>query len=885
MRIKYFKLTNFAGIKYGINSNILELTDIPNGIVILQGDNGCGKSTTLKTLHIFSDDKDYLIKKEDETFEPASKELIVEHNGIDYHIVHQYNAKGSKKSFIKKNDEELNANGNVSTFEDVIYKEFGFENNTISNTVIGVSSINFIDLTSSKRKEEIASLLPNILDYEKAFKNVNEGTLAQKKQIQAFSNLISEGGGSEEINKNIEFIKEKIKPIEENLKILNETNLDLKTQMAVIDNNISNTKSEYNEINNKLNNNKQKYEEALRILNKLESKNIDNSELDLNVINSKQEVANNNIQIKLNEKKELETKISQMNFEWSSYMKDLNHNKQIETSRNMIKKNIDDISLEINQIIEDINKVSSINVKSYYTKDISELISNVGISIKNEISELNSGYTYDIDEKNVFDLYEDINMIMKKKESYLEKRTELDSIIHNINLFSNINNRVNSNQNSDSIKMTDGCSLSKCSMQYNFILKELSDKKQKYEDFLNKNEDKFNQYCVFLEIYNRYKTFTNQRIELFKILNIEYNLSNNNSSISLRNYEELLSKLRDYKKEIESSLSMINIIPEKKQLLSQKETNLTRYKQDLENTKLLDLKNPDFNIEDIKLLEESVSLKDTEILSINKKLNSLKEQMNLAIEYSKLDQYKNFIEKYNDGLEKNKEILTKLNNFESEKNILNNSIITNNSLIENNTNSVKTLYSELKTLEDKLLVIDNYILQKNSIESELELRNMVLGALNTKKGIPALLIKEYLIKIERSCNEILDKAFNGSYQIYLDNLEKDFFIRVYEKSTDRYIKDVLLCSSGQQAIIKLVLSIALNKCAINDNSTYLKLDECDSVLSKENLAMIEVLLNSLLNKFGIEQVFIVTHNSSVSVADMKIYFDRIDMTYDIERLN
>ena len=126
MKIKYFKLENFAGIKYGINNSIFELNDIPNGIIMLHGENGSGKSTTLHTLHIFSDDKSFLIKNEDGSYVPAKKELIVEHNGIEYHIVHQYSKSGSKKSFIKKKDEELNGAGNVATFEHVILQEFGY---------------------------------------------------------------------------------------------------------------------------------------------------------------------------------------------------------------------------------------------------------------------------------------------------------------------------------------------------------------------------------------------------------------------------------------------------------------------------------------------------------------------------------------------------------------------------------------------------------------------------------------------------------------------------------------------------------------------------------------------------------------------------------------
>lgn len=213
MKIKYFKLTNFAGIKYGINNKVLELTDIPSGIIMLTGQNGCGKSTTLHTLHVFSDDKTFLIKKEDESFEPAEKELIVEHNDNEYRILHQYSKTGSKKSFIQKNGEELNGAGNVTTFENVIFEEFGMENNTVSNSVIGVSEINFIDLTSSERKKQISTLLPNISEYEKLYKTSNDSLNGAKKQIQMLSQLIANSGGIENIESKIEEINSKVNPI------------------------------------------------------------------------------------------------------------------------------------------------------------------------------------------------------------------------------------------------------------------------------------------------------------------------------------------------------------------------------------------------------------------------------------------------------------------------------------------------------------------------------------------------------------------------------------------------------------------------------------------------------------------------------------------------
>ena len=87
------------------------------------------------------------------------------------------------------------------------------ENNTVSNSVIGVSQINFIDLTSSERKKEIATLLPNISEYEKAYKISNDNLNGCKKQIQLLSQLISESGGSEMIQNKMIEINSKIDPI------------------------------------------------------------------------------------------------------------------------------------------------------------------------------------------------------------------------------------------------------------------------------------------------------------------------------------------------------------------------------------------------------------------------------------------------------------------------------------------------------------------------------------------------------------------------------------------------------------------------------------------------------------------------------------------------
>ena len=81
-------------------------------------------------------------------------------------------------------------------------------------------------------------------------------------------------------------------------------------------------------------------------------------------------------------------------------------------------------------------------------------------------------------------------------------------------------------------------------------------------------------------------------------------------------------------------------------------------------------------------------------------------------------------------------------------------------------------------------------------------------------------------------------------------------------------------SEGQKSIIKLVLSIALIKLKVLNTNVILRLDEVDSVLDADNKASFEVLLNNLKDSMNIEQIFIVTHNSTISQTSQEIEFNR-----------
>lgn len=874
MKIKYFKLTNFAGIKYGINNKVLELTDIPSGIIMLTGQNGCGKSTTLHTLHVFSDDKTFLIKKEDESFEPAEKELIVEHNDNEYRILHQYSKTGSKKSFIQKNGEELNGAGNVTTFENVIFEEFGMENNTVSNSVIGVSEINFIDLTSSERKKQISTLLPNISEYEKLYKTSNDSLNGAKKQIQMLSQLIANSGGIENIESKIEEINSKVNPILEDIDKLNSDLVSQKENKAAKEALYNKSIEEESALKVEVGNETSRAAKAVELISTFANPP---KETDLSVLYSKKEVLNNQMTELNNLKSEIQNKINLFNSEWSAYQDKVNYQKNIESNRNSLIDKKNKLEEEINILKENLNKKKSIDIKNYYNKETENWIVYIGKSLKDEVDSLKNIYTESINGLSAEEAYDDIANTNSKIELFNSKEKELEMYSSYLSMFKNMADKANEQTNTN-IELTDGCSFSKCSVQYKHLIDIYTDKYNKLHNFLETNRDKYLQYTRLKKLYDTYAHCLDDRHQLAEFLGLDKNLF-----CSSKNFESILTALRTIKKEISDYLFNSSNLLEEEKYINSKLEYLASLNKQISELKDIEIKELQFNLEDVEKLKKDIENTVTDIFNLKIKIDSVTKEIELATEYSKLDETKRFLDEFNKKTLNVSKLVEQGIGLKRDMDTIGNLIVSTMSSIKAKNEIIDELHKELKENNENLAIIKDQISNKNRLDTEINHRNMVVSALHPTKGIPSLLVKDYLGSIENISNNILEKTFDSSYKIFLENLEKDFYIRVFEKSTNRYISDVKLCSSGQQAIIKLVLSIALTKCAVG-NAIYLRLDECDSVLSKENLAMVEVLLNSLLDKFGIEQVFIVTHNSSVSVCDLTVHFDREEQNYNLKRI-
>lgn len=173
MKIKYLRLDNFIGILAGLGKDTIEIdfTKNKSKFVLLKGSNGSGKTTILSSLNPFAtsnDNRNNVIIEGREGY----KEIHYDIFGDEYIIKHYINK--STKSFISKNGEELNPNGGVKTFNELILNIFGIDKSYFKIARLGSNMTNFIDMPTSERKKYISNFIGDVDYYLELHKHANE---------------------------------------------------------------------------------------------------------------------------------------------------------------------------------------------------------------------------------------------------------------------------------------------------------------------------------------------------------------------------------------------------------------------------------------------------------------------------------------------------------------------------------------------------------------------------------------------------------------------------------------------------------------------------------------------------------------------------------------
>ena len=239
------------------------------------------------------------------------------------------------------------------------------------------------------------------------------------------------------------------------------------------------------------------------------------------------------------------------------------------------------------------------------------------------------------------------------------------------------------------------------------------------------------------------------------------------------------------------------------------------------------------------------------------------------------------IESAIDIFKRNKELNSNKNDIEMRlSNIVNNMKIIEESIINiNHINSeILNINNELNPIMDEKDGIVYLLTQLKDYNEELavyknkyELVSLIRKYSSpTKGGIQNIFMSVYMNKTLAFANQLLSTLFSGELQLmpYVIN-DKEFRIPVQDLTSSLINDDISSCSSGQIAMISMILSFSL----LHQSSTkynILKLDEIDSVLDSSNRSNFLIVLNKIMSYLNVENCILISHSSEMDLSNVDI---------------
>lgn len=849
MKYTYLLAKNFAPIYVAMKKKTIEidLSKSKNRIILLVGSNGSGKTAILSLLHPFAYAGNMDIRSSSKIILDdcdGYKELHLTDDDNKYIIKHFYqNTKNGirVKSYLSKNGNELNPNGNVTSFTELILSELTLEPEFMKLIRLGSNVTNLIEMKSSERKNFSSELLSDIDIYSEIYKKINDDNRILKNLITNVSNKISRLNVISEQDLNVEIyalekeISEKEEELENEKKSLwNEENTiknsidvsmdefistyeDMKTNLIFLYNDLKHIEKDIGNYNiESINNNIGILEkEKSEISNKLEINSINTTNL------------YDNLTEHMNRKDEYEGKI-----------KLFTNNENTQTLDTLIKE------LE-NKREEYSRKYSKIVTPPYTKEELLRLLES-GHEINHLASNL---YEFGLTKTQqlVYLYNEKINI-----DKYIQDKVlRIDQRILNLK-----NNQQKTKKNTSRVEVLYRdfrCEVKTC--PYWIINNEPEIKSENIEETVSSLEWEREE---ILKLLDMRKIFDRILYNIETIKYIEDKLPNNVLSINT-----VLSKLKYGKhvfseSDIQPYISLVEELSEYKTL----EPKIEKLKKERELISSIEDSN--------RLLKENLLTTIDKISNINDKIENIKQEKEIL--QDKLEEIENKLVSLKNKLKsaEHKEIIIS-NIKDKEKSINDNKLKIQQ--IETCSKRIKQITAKINNLENELsklkqLLFNKKVIKKDfkSLSKERDILNkkfedisILKESLSSTKGIPLLFIQLYLKNTTRIVNNLLERIYGDDFKI--DNFEitsTDFNIP-YIKNGVR-ISDVVYASQGERSFLSIALSFALLTQSVKRYNIPL-LDEIDATLDMKNRRLFLNILEEQIDIINAEQVFLITHNN------------------------
>lgn len=907
MRLKYAKLIGLVGVcrASGLKEIYIDFTKSIHKIILIIGKNGSGKSTIEDALTPFPEQasKYYL------SGEAGYKEIAyIMEDGIEYicKIEYPVNKLGERlqtKAYLEKIVDgvstELNPNGNIGSYKDVLYSEFYLDANYIALSRLSVEDRGIVEKTPSERKKFVGNIISYIEVYNDILKTMNKRSSIFKSMMNSITTKIDAIGNEENLTKTLASLDYRIKALEQEKESLTRAISEAESAIRITDpgNQLQSKYSRLSSLNKSI-------EDDLRTINLLLQK------IKVSPTNDSEEGM-----ISFEQCLELDRELDRKEIQTQSEIDHIQSRKtqmldsREEESRNINAKiaklqslkseyNYQDLLQEIKatkaNIQRDLDLFEQIGVSpdTALTKD--EFITGLSTlkEIKSQVDVLRS-FHYD----NEIHVAVDAEL---QGISYTEKSSELDTELRriddqilevrsDINRYEDIAKRVAIlSQRPESCKI-DSCDFIRDALeaeskrpQENLqrLNGELQDLLQRKKSCTEQQEQvsRILTLSYSIQIIIRYidnnrkildklpngKIFSDKRLFLDHLLNgntfDEINnlygfINQANVFEDYKNNVEILRSLKSEYKVFESRNSIIDELESDVETLNQKLNELAQqieqYTQDIyEKEKYL---------QEIRTAKASTA-KAIDLYNKKKELESQLEENQRKINEisSKMKDIEFYITQFNEVNQKLLNLNNELDPIRDEREKLRYSM---DRLVEYN--------QELANYRDKYAKIE--LIKKYSSMSG--------------DGIQNLFIEVYMGQTLSLANELLAKLFDGQLQLgkYVINA-KEF--RIPCKSLDSPIMndDISSCSTAQKCMISMIISFVL----LRQGSTkynILRLDEIDGGLDQDNRAMFINVLSDIMEIMNVEHCLMISHASETVLEDTDIIYLDPNHTGEIPKGN
>ena len=888
MQITYFRLKGYINILQGMGQDeiIIPFNQFHNRIILIQGENGAGKSTILKALSPNPDSADSF---RTDVMINNGVQQIVEYPGekeIHYKddlgnvykvliqsVVDESRTRRTTKAYISKNGEEFNPNGTVSGFKEARDNLLGIDPVYLDMSAISSENRGLVDMIPSERRKYLSSYIGSVETFNEIYKVISKKASACKSYLNSLNTKIYSMGNELELRTRLAQLEDRLSDLNKQRDDLLKSQADAEAVLRMIDpdNKIQDLYVSISDRLGTIKSDLRKNQEFIEDLRRDYAENSKNEDFDISKeILEVDEYYNKN-------KKSIDdytNKVAGL----------IALNEETETSLNRDKSRLLSISSEsihenLEAIVQDTKDqidfykdyLGSTDPKIYETISIEDFRS-IKDNIEKFISVIDQAKDVASSEEILLmaidndDLNNQINNIQNSISKY---SLELKESNNNLESLKNIKDRLNNFESlrpkncvdNDCPFISEYIKLSESHKNIDNEIDSLNDNIQSLSKSIDELNIELSRSLEALDLQKSidqgFKLIESSMIKLSIVPDLEYfsdknkikekiklNASLNSVIVLLNDYiskATIYDDLKKVQKQYDSLYTDLKVYQSNKSIIDSLNDSINSMEKDIEDrkrdiqkyTKEIDFLN---KIVD-QLLHSKTILND--LKQAEEKDKSLSEELNqLRLEYSKIK----------DNIRIVKEKSDNLNDIKNQLELIN--------------KTIEPVSEDINQIKFNIANVIAYQAEFKEYSDKYEKLSFIKDACSpgSGKSIQSEYVKMYMNDIIMTCNTLLGYMFNGTIRLDVPVINEKQFSIPFIGPNGFKVPDISNGSTAQKCMIGLVFSCVS---MMKSSSTYNipRFDEIDGGLDQQNRIVFINVINQILDIMKAKQCIMVSHNN------------------------